>query len=171
MQDAVEAIRILEDMQGEERARVVDLFGEGRSVSRYLKEMTQGRYDLASYDLETHEIRVRGEGGEWVGARQLSGGAFDQLYFATRLSIAEHPLVERRTLRQARQQSGADESRSHRGQAETDENCGDGVTVEKCDLEQVVEEVDYGRRRHRDADWEEQSEGRHEQRAQAETGK
>jgi uncharacterized protein YhaN len=95
--DAQLALTILEDIEAEEKSRVIELFGEDRSVSKYFKRITGGKYDDVRFDPETEEMSARTHDGEWISAQKLSGGALDQLYLAIRLSIAESMFGEERS--------------------------------------------------------------------------
>ena len=94
--NAHRALEIFERIEAEERSRVIDLFGSSKSVSRYFRDMTDGLYDAVSFDPAKGEISVRGRDGDTLPAAKLSGGAFDQLYLAIRLSVAEAVLEDSR---------------------------------------------------------------------------
>lgn len=87
--DARIALGILEEIENEEKSRVIELFGEDKTVSTYFKRITDGRYTQIRFEPEEGTMSVRTQDGEWITATALSGGALDQLYFAIRLSIAE----------------------------------------------------------------------------------
>ena len=89
MENARIALEIFEKIEAEEKSRVVELFGSKRPVSAYFREMTDGQYEAVTFDLESNEITVRDDSGNLITADNLSGGAFDQLYLAIRLSMAE----------------------------------------------------------------------------------
>ena len=89
---AKEAIRILQEIEAEENEKVGELFGEGTLVSRWFHDITDGRY--RAVHLEDGEVMVEMAGGKRLSASALSGGAFDQLYLAIRVSIAERMLPE-----------------------------------------------------------------------------
>jgi DNA repair protein SbcC/Rad50 len=90
---AQEAIRILNDVDAEEREKVGELFGPNTIVSRWFHEIT-GHY--RAVHLEVDEIEVERADGRRLPASSLSGGAYDQLYLAIRASIAERMLPETR---------------------------------------------------------------------------
>ena len=77
------------EIDAEERSRVGDLFGPAARVSTLFREITDGRYRSVGYDVEQDEIHVVQNNGKSLRATALSGGAFDQLYLAIRLGIAE----------------------------------------------------------------------------------
>lgn len=89
---AQEAIGILYEVDAEERERVGDLFGPSAAVSRTFREITDGRYRSVTYDVETDQIFVERADGRSLRATALSGGAYDQLYLAIRLGIADKML-------------------------------------------------------------------------------
>ena len=89
---AKEAIRILQEIEAEEDEKVGELFGEGTLVSRWFREITDGRY--RAVHLEEGEVVVELADGKRLAASALSGGAFDQLYLAIRASIAERMLPD-----------------------------------------------------------------------------
>ncbi len=91
---AQEAIRILNDIEIEEREKVGELFGTGTLVSRWFHDITAGRY-RAVY-LNDGEVEVEQVDGKRLSASALSGGTFDQLYLAIRASIAERMLPDSR---------------------------------------------------------------------------
>jgi len=68
------------------------LFGAAAPVSKIFHDITDGRYCAVSYDLEQDQILVERADGKHLRATALSGGAFDQLYLAIRLSIADKML-------------------------------------------------------------------------------
>ena len=90
------ALEILEEIEAEEKTRVVELFGMGSSVSAYFKRITGGKYVEVSFDPEEVRLSVRTPAGQWIDADKLSGGTHDQLYLVIRLSIAERMLGDDR---------------------------------------------------------------------------
>ncbi len=88
-QEALVALEVFEEIESEEKTRVLELFGADANVSSYFTRITQGRYTEVKFDLETTKITVIRSDGEPVEAENLSGGALDQLHFAIRLSIGE----------------------------------------------------------------------------------
>lgn len=85
---ALTAIRLFEQIERAEEKKVRDLFGESDLTSRFFREITGGAYAGVEYDPDAGELWVSRPSGETFRADQLSTGAFDQLYFATRLSLA-----------------------------------------------------------------------------------
>jgi uncharacterized protein YhaN len=94
--DARLALTILEEIEVEEKTKVVELFGRDKSVSTYFKRITGGKYVEVKFDPEAVVMSVRNPVGDWVSANELSGGTLDQLYLVIRLSIAESMLGEGR---------------------------------------------------------------------------
>jgi uncharacterized protein YhaN len=94
--DAQLALSILEEIETEEKTKVIELFGEDKAVSAYFKRITDNKYDQVRFNPDVMEMSVHTPVGEWLSAQKLSGGALDQLYFAVRLSIAESIFGEER---------------------------------------------------------------------------
>ncbi len=86
------ALRLLSRIADEEKGRVSRLFGTGMRVSKYFAEFTNNRYHEVSYEPDDSKIFVHRPDGSRLAAGSLSGGAFDQLYLAIRLSIGERYL-------------------------------------------------------------------------------
>jgi len=80
---------VLDDALQEEQARISDLFGEHSPVSAYFREITGGLYSAVQYNAESNRIQVVQKDGSVLTPEQLSGGTFDQLYFAIRVALAE----------------------------------------------------------------------------------
>ena len=87
--NALEAIKIFEEIEAEEKEKVSELFGEESSISKYFNEITDGFYKEVTFSQETEGIEVKRMDGEILGAEKLSGGAYDQLYFSIRLALGE----------------------------------------------------------------------------------
>ncbi|NIM20299.1 MAG: AAA family ATPase [Candidatus Latescibacteria bacterium] len=87
--NAREALRIFEAVADEEKNRVTGLFGKEAAVSKYFAETTENRYTEVHFDPEASEIYAVQPDGTRLNAGYLSGGAYDQLYLAIRLSIGE----------------------------------------------------------------------------------
>ncbi len=96
----LQAINILEEIESEEEEKIKDLFrekhGRGHGVSEYFREITEGLYMDVSYEPENKRIVVERKDGRTLTPDKLSGGAFDQLYFAIRLAFGEKIFPERR---------------------------------------------------------------------------
>lgn len=91
-ENAIKAIRIFEQIEEEEEEKVKDLFGEDDLASKYFREITNGAYESVEYDPSERALFVKRPNGDSFQAYQLSSGAYDQLYFATRLSLANQIL-------------------------------------------------------------------------------
>lgn len=88
-QNALAALKVFEEIEAEEKSRVLELFGADANVSKYFSRITKGRYSEVAFDLETTRITAIQPDGKRIDAENLSGGALDQLRFAIRLSIGE----------------------------------------------------------------------------------
>ncbi len=86
------AMRIFDDIQAEEEKKVKGLFGEDDLASQYFRSITGGAYDGVSYEPSSGELNVVRSDGEQLRGYALSSGAYDQLYLATRLSLADRLL-------------------------------------------------------------------------------
>jgi hypothetical protein len=91
---AQEAIHICRQIDDEERARVSDLFGPDSLVTAYVSHITDGRYTEVQYDPGKNHVYLLNAGGDRLPADFLSGGAYDQLYLAIRVTIAAKLLSE-----------------------------------------------------------------------------
>ncbi|MCS7008218.1 MAG: hypothetical protein NZL88_11755, partial [Gaiellaceae bacterium] len=60
------------------------------TVARWLPHATDGRYAEAIVDPQTLSVQVRGHGGTWREASQLSRGTREQIYLLLRLALSEH---------------------------------------------------------------------------------
>ncbi len=89
------ARKIFEEMRREEERKIKQLFGEDSSVIKYFRRITGGLYVDVTYDSDAQIIKVKRNDGLELSVNQLSGGAWDQLYFAIRLSLAERILDEK----------------------------------------------------------------------------
>lgn len=80
---------ILSGIEEEEEKKVTALFGFDSPVSEYFRKITAGRYKEVIFRSVENRIKtVRSDGIE-LDAAQLSGGAYDQLYFSIRLALGE----------------------------------------------------------------------------------
>lgn len=89
MENALEAIRIFEEIESEEREKVSELFGKDSSISKFFNVITNGLYHEVVFSQEMQKIEVKRKDGEILGAEKLSGGAYDQLYLSIRLALGE----------------------------------------------------------------------------------
>jgi hypothetical protein len=86
---ALEAIRIFEEIEKEEREKVSELFDTESPISKYFSDITGGLYEGVTLDQAVGEIEVRRQDGVILSAGKLSGGAYDQLYLSVRLALGE----------------------------------------------------------------------------------
>jgi DNA repair exonuclease SbcCD ATPase subunit len=91
---AQDAIAICARIEDEERSRVSDLFGAQSPVTAYVAAITGGRYVSVEYDAGRNQVYLTTADGGRVPADFLSGGAYDQLYLAIRVTIATRLLAE-----------------------------------------------------------------------------
>ena len=89
------AKQILEEIKKEEEKKITELFGEASSAIKHFQKITDGLYQNIIYDSGSHGIKVTRSDGSELSADQLSGGAWDQLYFAIRLSLGEKILDQK----------------------------------------------------------------------------
>jgi uncharacterized protein YhaN len=88
--NALEAIRIFEELQREEEEKISILFGEDSPISQHFREITGGIYQDVEFVLDdVKEVQVRLQDGSTLAADKLSGGAYDQLYLSIRLALGE----------------------------------------------------------------------------------
>ena len=85
---AVQSIAILEDMLSEEQFKISDIF-ETLSASDYFSHITGGRYQRVFYDSLSCTVKVEDSKGKAMDSACLSHGAYDQLYLAIRMALAE----------------------------------------------------------------------------------
>jgi exonuclease SbcC len=93
-QIAQDALAICRSIDAEERERVSDLFGAQSPVTAYVSAITNGRYVSVDYDAGRNHVYLTTADGGRVAADFLSGGAYDQLYIAIRITIATRLLAD-----------------------------------------------------------------------------
>jgi exonuclease SbcC len=86
------AIEIFNEIQEEEEQKVKDLFGEDDQASQFFRTITDKAYEQVVYDPNEGELKVIRNDGKALRAYVLSSGTYDQLYLATRLSLAHRIL-------------------------------------------------------------------------------
>jgi len=91
---AIEAIKIFEEIESEEKEKVSGLFGRGSAVSKYFNEITSGFYEEVRFNHESGGIKVKMKDGHELEADKLSAGTYDQLYFSIRLALGKKLLKE-----------------------------------------------------------------------------
>lgn len=87
--NAIEALKILEEISKEEKKKIKELFGKNSLISDYFSKITKGRYQQVFFDQENSVIQVQNSNGDLLSAERLSGGAFDQLYMCIRLALGK----------------------------------------------------------------------------------
>jgi DNA repair protein SbcC/Rad50 len=88
-ESALAAIEIFREIEAEEEEKVTALFGTESPVSSNFASITGGRYPQVSFDSRENAIKVLRSDNVELEAYQLSGGTYDQLYFAIRLALGE----------------------------------------------------------------------------------
>ncbi len=86
---ALLALRIFNELEKEEEQKVSSLFGRQSPVGEHFSRITGGRYSNVIFDSGENMIKAISPEGSELSAAQLSGGAYDQLYFAVRLALGE----------------------------------------------------------------------------------
>lgn len=86
---ALAAISLFEMIEQEEEQKVSELFGSESPISGYFDLITGGLYEKVIYNTEHNTINISRKDGLQLNADQLSGGAYDQLYFAIRVALGE----------------------------------------------------------------------------------
>ena len=87
--NVLEIIKILDEIEAEEKEKISELFGKESSISNYFNKITNGLYEEVIFEQETGKIKVKRRDGAILEAEKLSGGAYDQLYFSIRLALGE----------------------------------------------------------------------------------
>lgn len=85
-------LEVLDELEREEQAKMVDLVGTNKPVQEIFRTVTGGRYTAISLD-EDLNIQVQNSSGLTLPASALSQGTYDQLYLALRLSLAKDLLA------------------------------------------------------------------------------
>jgi len=88
-QNAIDLISIFNDIAKEEQTKISELFGKDSLVSRYFSEITEDNYKEVDFDQNESKIFVTKMNGHSLTADKLSGGTYDQLYFAIRCALGE----------------------------------------------------------------------------------
>lgn len=87
--NAIEARKIFEEIETQERSKIGDLFGPGSRISEHFSTITDGRFETVQYDAEDNSIHVISPNEQEFEPYKLSGGTYDQLYFAIRLALGD----------------------------------------------------------------------------------
>lgn len=90
---SIEALRIFEDIKSQEETKISDLF-EKLGVSGVFEEITEGKYTGVNFDSSLQLVKVIDKYERELEASKLSKGAYDQLFLAIRIAIAEEMLGE-----------------------------------------------------------------------------
>jgi len=94
-ENALTAISIFEDLQKEEEEKISSLFGKDSPISKHFHEITDGLYEEVEFVVDDiRKVQVKLKNGGILDANQLSGGAYDQLYFSIRLALGEKLLKD-----------------------------------------------------------------------------
>lgn len=86
---AMVALEIFTELEVEEEQKVTALFGEDSPVSSYFSKITGERYREVLFESRDNPIKTVRHDGVEFDAANLSGGTYDQLYFAIRLALGE----------------------------------------------------------------------------------
>lgn len=86
------AIRIFEQLAAAEERRIASLFAPDGMASRAFAHITDDRYSQVAYDPESDQLVVHRADGRQLAPHNLSEGTRDQLYLASRLSLADQLL-------------------------------------------------------------------------------
>ncbi len=86
---AVVALEIFTELEEEEEQKVTALFGQDSPVSSYFSKITGGCYREVRFESRDNPIIVVSHDGVELAAANLSGGTYDQLYFAIRMALGE----------------------------------------------------------------------------------
>lgn len=89
------AARIFKELENEEEEKIQDLFSEDNETIKLFSKLTKGRYSNVFYDNDAKKIFVERPSGQKIEAYKLSKGAYDQLYFAIRVDLAQRMLEGR----------------------------------------------------------------------------
>ncbi len=92
------ALIIFDEIESQEKEKVTGLFGKDSRVSRLYRSITDGLYPAVYYDMEGESLVVERSDGRRILPQWLSGGAYDQLYFAIRIALAAALLRQQKGL-------------------------------------------------------------------------
>lgn len=87
-----EALTIFDELYSEEEDQLADLFEPDGRASEDFEAIIDDRYQRVEYDPDEQVLKVHRENGEILTADELSHATRDQLYLATRISLAEQLL-------------------------------------------------------------------------------
>ena len=86
------ALEIFGRIESQEEQKLSELFDPDGPASRTFEQLTGGRYTQVAYDPDAHDLVVERQDGREFRPEVLSQGTKDQLYFATRISLAQQLL-------------------------------------------------------------------------------
>lgn len=86
------ALEVFNDIEAREEEKITELFDPDGPASAAFSALTGGRYSEVAYDPDTHSLAVERTDGRRFQPATLSQGTRDQLYFATRVSLAQQLL-------------------------------------------------------------------------------
>lgn len=86
------ALDIFDELHRAEEDKITDLFEPGGRASEVFGRITDERYQRVEYDPDDRVLKVHRDNGNHHTAEELSQGTRDQLYLATRISLAEQLL-------------------------------------------------------------------------------
>lgn len=86
------ALEIFERIEEQEEQKLTGLFASDGAASATFERLTDGRYTQVAYDPEAHDLTVERHDGRTLSPDVLSQGTKDQLYFASRISLAKQLL-------------------------------------------------------------------------------
>ncbi len=82
------AHELFDRIDAKEQQKLADLLDPDGPASRIFERLTGGRYTAVGYDPDTHSLAITRQDGRTVEPGVLSKATTDQLYFATRVSLA-----------------------------------------------------------------------------------
>jgi uncharacterized protein YhaN len=86
------ALKIFERIEDQEEQKLTELFDPDGPASTTFERLTDGNYTEVAYDPDSHELVVHRHDGREFRPDELSQGTKDQLYFASRVSLAQQIL-------------------------------------------------------------------------------
>lgn len=91
----LEIIEIFGEIEDKEKEKISKLLSKKSSLPEYFNEITEGIYEDVIFEMDTGKIKVKRKDGELFEVEQLSGGTYDQLYFAIRVALGEQLLKDK----------------------------------------------------------------------------
>ncbi len=88
-QNTLKAIDLLNQIENQEKQKISSLFGQNSAITNYFKKITDGRYQRVEFNQNLETVEVLTKDDLKLVPRQLSSGAYDQLYFSIRLGLAQ----------------------------------------------------------------------------------